>query len=68
MRQIDATQHMEQRHELQRELESMVARMDKKGAQITKLRKHQQSVGQAGPYSCISLYVRTATNNYFQSK
>ncbi|XP_019750555.1 centrosomal protein CEP57L1 isoform X1 [Hippocampus comes] len=44
MRQIDATQHMEQRHELQRELESMAARMDKKGAQITKLRKHQQSV------------------------
>ncbi|XP_077409013.1 centrosomal protein CEP57L1 isoform X2 [Vanacampus margaritifer] len=44
MRQIDATQHTEQRRELQRELESMVARMDKKGAQITKLRKHQQTV------------------------
>ncbi|XP_061609734.1 centrosomal protein CEP57L1 isoform X2 [Phyllopteryx taeniolatus] len=44
MRQINATQHMEQRHELQRELESMEARMDKKGAQIIKLRKHQQTV------------------------
>ncbi|KAM9778718.1 centrosomal protein CEP57L1 isoform X2 [Syngnathus typhle] len=44
MRQIDATQQMEQRNKLQRELESMVARMDKKGAQIIKLRKHQQTV------------------------
>ncbi|XP_049613062.1 centrosomal protein CEP57L1 isoform X1 [Syngnathus scovelli] len=44
MRQIDATQQMEQRNKLQRELESIVARMDKKGAQIIKLRKHQQTV------------------------
>ncbi|XP_077366827.1 centrosomal protein CEP57L1 isoform X3 [Festucalex cinctus] len=50
MRQIEATEHLEQRHELQRELESMVARMDKKGSQITKLRKHQQTVGRAGNY------------------
>ncbi|XP_061667659.1 centrosomal protein CEP57L1 isoform X2 [Syngnathoides biaculeatus] len=44
MRQLDASQHVEQRHELQKELESMEARMDKKGAQIIKLRKHQQTV------------------------
>ncbi|XP_070705007.1 centrosomal protein CEP57L1 isoform X2 [Pempheris klunzingeri] len=42
--QIDATQHHEQRQDLQRELERLVARMEEKGAQITKLRKHQQTV------------------------
>ncbi|XP_077567634.1 centrosomal protein CEP57L1 [Stigmatopora nigra] len=44
--QIDATQRSEQRNELQKELESMVARMDKKGAQIIKLKKHQQTLAQ----------------------
>ncbi|KAM6915027.1 centrosomal protein CEP57L1 [Xenentodon cancila] len=43
-RQIDATQHQEQRDDLERELERLVARMEEKGAQITKLRKHQQMV------------------------
>ncbi|KAM6906700.1 centrosomal protein CEP57L1 [Lycodopsis pacificus] len=42
--QIDATQHCQQRQDLQRELERLVARMEEKGAQITKLRKHQQTV------------------------
>ncbi|TKS75584.1 Centrosomal protein cep57l1 [Collichthys lucidus] len=42
--QIDATQHPEQRKDLQRELERLVTRMEEKGAQITKLRKHQQTV------------------------
>ncbi|XP_044024412.1 centrosomal protein CEP57L1 isoform X1 [Siniperca chuatsi] len=42
--QIDATQHRKQRQDLQRELERLVARMEEKGAQITKLRKHQQTV------------------------
>lgn len=42
--QIDATQHREQRQDLQRELERLVARMEEKGAQITKLRKHQRTV------------------------
>lgn len=42
--QIDAMQHGEQMQDLQRELERLVARMEEKGAQITKLRKHQQTV------------------------
>ncbi|XP_054618743.1 centrosomal protein CEP57L1 [Dunckerocampus dactyliophorus] len=42
--QIDATRQCEQRRDLQRELEALVDRMDKKGAQISKLRKHQQTV------------------------
>uniref|UniRef100_UPI0037E776F1 centrosomal protein CEP57L1 n=1 Tax=Semicossyphus pulcher TaxID=241346 RepID=UPI0037E776F1 len=42
--QIDAAQHREQRQDLQGELERLVARMEEKGAQITKLRKHQQTV------------------------
>ncbi|CAK6961874.1 centrosomal protein CEP57L1 [Scomber scombrus] len=44
VRQVDASQHREQRQELQRALERLVARMEEKGTQITKLRKHQQSV------------------------
>ncbi|XP_029318452.1 centrosomal protein CEP57L1 [Cottoperca gobio] len=42
--QIDAIKHREQRQDLQRELERLVTRMEEKGAQITKLRKHQQTV------------------------
>ncbi|XP_030260791.1 centrosomal protein CEP57L1 [Sparus aurata] len=42
--QIDATQEREHRQDLQRELERLVARMEEKGAQITKLRKHQRTV------------------------
>ncbi|XP_069370930.1 centrosomal protein CEP57L1 isoform X3 [Paralichthys olivaceus] len=44
VRQIDNTRNREQRQELQSELERLVARMDEKGVQITKLRKHQQTV------------------------
>lgn len=44
MGQIDATQQSKQRQDLQRELERLVTRMEEKGAQITKLRKHQQTV------------------------
>ncbi|XP_040920378.1 centrosomal protein CEP57L1 isoform X2 [Toxotes jaculatrix] len=44
VRQIDAAQHREQKQDLQRELERLVARMEEKGVQITKLRKHQQTV------------------------
>uniref|UniRef100_A0A8P4KQS8 Centrosomal protein 57kDa-like protein 1 n=2 Tax=Dicentrarchus labrax TaxID=13489 RepID=A0A8P4KQS8_DICLA len=44
--QIDATQHRDQKQDLQRELERLVARMEEKGVQITKLRKHQQTVHQ----------------------
>ncbi|XP_028253166.1 centrosomal protein CEP57L1 [Parambassis ranga] len=42
--QIDATKDRGQRQDLQGELERLVARMEEKGAQITKLRKHQQTV------------------------
>ncbi|XP_032398909.1 centrosomal protein CEP57L1 isoform X1 [Etheostoma spectabile] len=42
--QIDGIQHHEQRRDLQRELERLVVRMEEKGTQITKLRKHQQMV------------------------
>lgn len=42
--QIDATQEREHRQDLQRELERLVARMEEKGAQITKLRKHRRTV------------------------
>uniref|UniRef100_A0A3P8TF92 Centrosomal protein 57kDa-like protein 1 n=1 Tax=Amphiprion percula TaxID=161767 RepID=A0A3P8TF92_AMPPE len=44
MCQIDAVQHQEQKRDLQRELERLLTRMEEKGAQITKLRKHQQMV------------------------
>ncbi|XP_042359439.1 centrosomal protein CEP57L1 [Plectropomus leopardus] len=42
--QIDATQDREQRQDLQSELERLVGRMEEKAAQITKLRKHQQTI------------------------
>ncbi|KAM4713332.1 centrosomal protein CEP57L1 isoform 2-T2 [Anableps anableps] len=42
--QIEATKEPEQREDLQRELERLAAKMEEKGAQITKLRKHQQTV------------------------
>ncbi|XP_034025125.1 centrosomal protein cep57l1-like isoform X2 [Thalassophryne amazonica] len=44
MQQIDAAEQWEHRLDLQRKLESLVARMEEKGAQITKVRKHQQAV------------------------
>ncbi|XP_022068552.1 centrosomal protein CEP57L1 isoform X1 [Acanthochromis polyacanthus] len=42
--QIDAVQHQERKRELQSELQRLHTRMEEKGAQITKLRKHQQMV------------------------
>ncbi|XP_056150896.1 centrosomal protein CEP57L1 [Lampris incognitus] len=44
MRQIDVTHQQEHREDLERELEDLVMKMEEKGAQITKLRKHQQTV------------------------
>lgn len=41
---IDATRHRRDREDLKVELERLVARMDEKGAQITKLRKHWKMV------------------------
>ncbi|XP_047243339.1 centrosomal protein CEP57L1 isoform X1 [Girardinichthys multiradiatus] len=40
----EATREQEQREDLQRELERLAAKMEEKGDQITKLRKHQQMV------------------------
>ncbi|XP_013865471.1 centrosomal protein CEP57L1 [Austrofundulus limnaeus] len=42
--QIEAAQEKQQKKDLQRELERLVARMAEKEAQITKLRKHQETV------------------------
>lgn len=38
------TQHREEREDLKLELERLVTRMEEKGAQITKLRKHWKMV------------------------
>lgn len=38
------TQHCEEREDLKLELERLVTRMEEKGAQITKLRKHWKMV------------------------
>ncbi|CAJ1078128.1 centrosomal protein CEP57L1 [Xyrichtys novacula] len=42
--QIDAAKSREQRQDLERELERLVARMEEKGVQITKLRNHQKTI------------------------
>lgn len=66
MGQIEATEHGEQRQDLQRELERLVARMEEKGAQITKLRKHQQTVcKQSGRTRCMFLKLLNRTTYYF---
>ncbi|TSL47636.1 Centrosomal protein cep57l1 [Bagarius yarrelli] len=44
VRQIDETERRELREDLERELDCLVRRMEGKAAQITKLRKHQQTV------------------------
>lgn len=44
MHQIDDTDDHKKKQDLKNELERLVTRMDEKGAQITKLRKHQRMV------------------------
>lgn len=44
VRQIDETDKRELREDLERELDCLVRKMEEKAAQITKLRKHQQTV------------------------
>ncbi|KAM6953940.1 centrosomal protein CEP57L1 [Aplochiton taeniatus] len=44
VRHINETRRREHRDDLERELEVLVKRMGEKGAQITKLRKHEQTV------------------------
>ncbi|XP_008310899.1 centrosomal protein CEP57L1 [Cynoglossus semilaevis] len=43
LRQINSTQNLEEKQDLRKELEKLVARMEEKGGQISKLRKHQQT-------------------------
>uniref|UniRef100_A0A665X0F3 Centrosomal protein 57kDa-like protein 1 n=1 Tax=Echeneis naucrates TaxID=173247 RepID=A0A665X0F3_ECHNA len=45
--QIDAATDRHKKEDLQQELERLVARMEEKGVQITKLRKHQQTVSES---------------------
>ncbi|XP_053503389.1 centrosomal protein CEP57L1 [Ictalurus furcatus] len=49
VRQIDETDQRELREDLERELDCLVRRMEEKAAQITKLRKHQQTLSQRSP-------------------
>lgn len=51
VQQIDDITHQKQKQDLQRDLERLVARMEEKGVQITKLRKHQQTVSEPQPIS-----------------
>lgn len=44
MHQIDGTLDNKRRQDLKNELERLVSKMEEKGAQITKLRKHQQTI------------------------
>ncbi|XP_033846465.1 centrosomal protein CEP57L1 [Periophthalmus magnuspinnatus] len=44
MQQIDGTHDHKNRQDLKNELERLVTKMEEKGAQITKLRKHQQMI------------------------
>lgn len=61
VRQIDETDRRELRDDLERELDCLVRRMEEKAAQITKLRKHQQTVSAAFISSmlvpCSRIYV-----------
>ncbi|XP_060947684.1 centrosomal protein CEP57L1 [Limanda limanda] len=58
VRQIDQTHNREERQELQSELERLVARVEEKGVQITKLRKHQRTVHKlTQSQSCAEEYV-----------
>lgn len=46
LRQINSSQNLEEKQDLRKELEKLVARMEEKGGQISKLRKHQQTVSE----------------------
>lgn len=52
VKQIDETIKRELRDDLERELDCLVKRMEEKAAQITKLRKHQQTVQKLSQPSC----------------
>ncbi|KAI2652053.1 Centrosomal protein cep57l1 [Labeo rohita] len=52
VKQIDETSKRELRDDLERELDSLVTRMEEKAAQISKLRKHQQTVQKLSQPSC----------------
>ncbi|XP_067273743.1 centrosomal protein CEP57L1 isoform X4 [Pseudorasbora parva] len=52
VKQIDETNKRELRDDLERELDCLVRRMEEKAAQISKLRKHQQTVQKLSQPSC----------------
>ncbi|XP_056337386.1 centrosomal protein CEP57L1 isoform X4 [Danio aesculapii] len=52
VKQIDETTRRELRDDLERELDCLVKRMEEKAAQISKLRKHQQTVQKLSQPSC----------------
>ncbi|XP_068071518.1 centrosomal protein CEP57L1 isoform X3 [Danio rerio] len=52
VKQIDETSRRELRDDLERELDCLVKRMEEKAAQISKLRKHQQTVQKLSQPSC----------------
>ncbi|XP_043075013.1 centrosomal protein CEP57L1 isoform X2 [Puntigrus tetrazona] len=52
VKQIDETSKRELRDDLERELDCLVKRMEEKAAQISKLRKHQQTVQKLSQPSC----------------
>ncbi|XP_048062956.1 centrosomal protein CEP57L1 isoform X1 [Megalobrama amblycephala] len=52
VKQIDETTKRELRDDLERELDCLVKRMEEKAAQISKLRKHQQTVQKLSQPSC----------------
>ncbi|XP_059354517.1 centrosomal protein cep57l1-like isoform X2 [Carassius carassius] len=52
VKQIDETSKRELRDDLEQELDCLVKRMEEKAAQISKLRKHQQTVQKLSQRSC----------------
>lgn len=63
--QLDVVQHREEREDLKLELESLVTRMEEKGAQITKLRKHWQMVSSDEIWSTCTLVFSTTLMLYY---
>ncbi|KAI5094322.1 centrosomal protein CEP57L1 [Silurus meridionalis] len=51
VRQIDETDQRQLKEDLERELDCLVRKMEEKASQITKLRKHQQTVQKPSPSS-----------------
>ncbi|XP_051955068.1 centrosomal protein CEP57L1 isoform X3 [Xyrauchen texanus] len=61
-RQIDETTKRELREDLERELDSLVKKMEDKAAQISKLRKHQQTIQKNQLIRVLLLGIETTGN------